>query len=42
MKNLHDINKKPFVTMAAKGFYVLGVSTLFVFLCGWEFVYSQS
>ena len=28
MKNLHDINKKPFAMMTAKGFYVLGVRLL--------------
>ena len=28
IKNLHDINKKPFAMMTAKGFYVLGVRLL--------------
>ena len=31
MKNLYGINKKPFVTMAAKGFYVVWV--FLPFLC---------
>lgn len=40
MKNLYGINKKPFVTMAAKGFYVVWV--FLPFLCFYVSVFAYS